>query len=398
MYEADWLRSRAEQALGEPITDEQWQVLDEHDYIYDLEFAISQSSSAFVVFADKVRELRSAFGGSSQVRRKREIQATEVALRIELHEEALAALLAVEAGKLDAVQKYRHEVLNDKLLSWENVETWLAERWREPERYSPLVLITSASLPPDTLHRLIGGIPQANGGVLIRLSDFYRTLEEHSSKLPEISNQMAIHPVPDIARVTRLLGSHKLRCYVPDPDTGGVREVSHTTEDGVLERLRQLSQDLVKLYGWDAADATRFVLTGLPPRIALITEHLLVDQQIPALSRITLTINPTIVPADVAEYYQQVRKQVLGRRYRNLSGKHLELAHFVASRLHSKTEEQLMNAWNEWCAKKPPRWKYRHTSNFRRDWRRAQQHLLNPGSPRKKSEKGRRMSRPKRTT
>lgn len=406
MYEAGWLRSEAERALGEPLTEDQWHILDDLGCVYDLELSISQSPSAFAVFADRVRDIRKAFGGLSQVRRERQIRVPGMSQRLELREAALAALLAAEARQLGAVQAYRHDALNDRLLQWEHVEAWLAEQSRKADTDSIMLLITSASISPDELHRLIGGIPQEGGGVLVRSSDFPPKAEEQPITLRKIANQLVVRPVIGTDRphrskdeLVRHYGGkvRTLRCYVPDPDTGGMREVRHMTgTTGVLERLRQLSQDLATTYGWDAADAARFVLTGLPPRITLITEQMLIDEEIPARSRIILTIDPTVVPADVVDYYQEVRKQVLGRRYRKLSNKHLELVRFAASR-RGETGEQCKTAWNEWCAKKHPTWKYRHTSNFLRDWRRAQQHLLNPGIPRKKGEKGRRTSRPQRT-
>ena len=53
---------------------------------------------------------------------------------------------------------------------------------------------------------------------------------------------------------------------------------------------------------------------------------------------------------------------MLGRRYRPLSGKHIQLALFSASQRDKKTKQQ-WSAWN----KKYPQWKYSALSNFSRD-------------------------------
>jgi hypothetical protein len=52
------------------------------------------------------------------------------------------------------------------------------------------------------------------------------------------------------------------------------------------------------------------------------------SRQLPALSRIALTIDPALSPQEVAEHYRQIRQEIMPARHRDLSEKHLQLALF----------------------------------------------------------------------
>src|SRR5262249_38025468 len=80
-----------------------------------------------------------------------------------------------------------------------------------------------------------------------------------------------------------------------------------TAVGGTLEHLRWLSEKLAKEYGWTEAEATVFVLTGIVPKIKAISSNLQF-KQLPSLSRIELTIDPTLSPQEVAEHYRQIRQ------------------------------------------------------------------------------------------
>jgi hypothetical protein len=146
---------------------------------------------------------------------------------------------------------------------------------------------------------------------------------------------------------------------------------------GVLDRLRRLSQRLAEAYRWSEAQATIFVLTGLVPLIAAITGESDAPEDdaegtLPILSRITLQIDPTTAPSEVAEQYTALRRWLYGERHRDLSEKHTQLALFAATELKHTTWAARMARWNAAHAE----WAYTEVSNFSRDCLQAQRRLL----------------------
>jgi hypothetical protein len=95
-----------------------------------------------------------------------------------------------------------------------------------------------------------------------------------------------------------------------------------------------------------------------------------------------LRIDPTLSRAEVGIEYQRIRQQVLGRRYRPLSNKHLELARFAASQPQVRGAAR-REAWNAYCHAEHPKetqWLYGldKANNFSRDIALARKRLLNP--------------------
>jgi hypothetical protein len=145
-------------------------------------------------------------------------------------------------------------------------------------------------------------------------------------------------------------------------------------ENGVLDRLRIISEELSRNYEWQAAQATAFVLTNEPPSIAPLMCTVR-KRSVPALSRIELTIDPAMSPRELAEAYRKLRSQVVGRRHRNLTAKHSTLAVFRSSRPQRETLEESRRAWN----KQYPKWRYRAASTFGTHCAVAMRRLLDPG-------------------
>ena len=78
-----------------------------------------------------------------------------------------------------------------------------------------------------------------------------------------------------------------------------------------------------------------------------------------------------------AEIYEKFRQRLLGKRYRRLSDKHLELAKFSAMRPEDETLKKKMAAWNRRQSRRP-KWKYSEVTNFGRDIAGARSRLLEP--------------------
>jgi len=134
-----------------------------------------------------------------------------------------------------------------------------------------------------------------------------------------------------------------------------------TRRKGILERLRQISESLAAFYGWEAADATTYVLPGTVPRVPAIKGDVRLKFPLPARSKIVLTIDPTATPREVAAAYAGLRKRQFGR-IRRLQRKHAELAVF-AIRQRSETDREQMEEWN----RMHPGRSHRFPSVFRRD-------------------------------
>jgi hypothetical protein len=108
---------------------------------------------------------------------------------------------------------------------------------------------------------------------------------------------------------------------------------------GTLDRLRRLSLALADNYQWDPAQASTFVLTGLIPYSQAWAERL-------------------------------QGALVRGRRPREITPKHLELALFTVER-EGEPLTARMTAWSS----QHPEWKYAQVTNFGRDSREAVRRL-----------------------
>ena len=146
------------------------------------------------------------------------------------------------------------------------------------------------------------------------------------------------------------------------------------TANGCLDRLRMTSERLVYNYGWLPHQATLFVLTGEAPPLNPIRVENRITFTLGALSRITLTVDPTISPRELMTAYRQLRRAILGHRYRSMSKKHIELAVFWSLRLEKESEQSRLAAWNRIHRK----WKYKAKNTFKRDCVIAVQRLLHP--------------------
>ena len=142
---------------------------------------------------------------------------------------------------------------------------------------------------------------------------------------------------------------------------------------GVLEELARVSDFLSEAYCWTQAQAVLFLLTGETPRLTRIRQA--VRYRLPqALTRITLEIDPTVSPREVAEWYSIVRTEIVGGRHRDQSDKHLKLAEFATTRPVGETWRASKTRWNTAF----PTWSYSGVQNFERDAKAAVQRLVEP--------------------
>lgn len=144
-----------------------------------------------------------------------------------------------------------------------------------------------------------------------------------------------------------------------------------TAKDGVLERVRQISQTLAQRFSWNPLQATLFLLTDEVPVVPAIKVTPEVSR-IPACTRLIMDIDPMAAPQAVLESFRRARREVFARRLRSLSVKHLRLASFIAQRGVDEGWPALHQEWN----KRHRKWAYLRLNIFKRDFQRARERVL----------------------
>jgi len=261
----------------------------------------------------------------------------------------LAEIVATHANQEPEVVQFREEVLEGTLLKAHEIQPWITKE-HEKERGRPAIFLDAVPIPPNYEIRVgeRGLIPDPSLSIG----------EQHPARRSHVD---------------------LLSYATPDSDWERQVPIGH---GGILARLQQLSTTLAERYHWQSAQATVFVLTGLPPVLPAIeaTWHSSFFQtpagNVTALSRIVLTIDPTLSPKEVHNYFQAIRQRILGTKWRDLKERQLELAQ-AALHCDEDSWEQRMKSWN---TEFPDR-RYRNVSNFRRDCHNAIEKLLEPVLP-----------------
>ena len=426
------VRSAIEGELTRPLSDEEWAFLVREQYIP----ALVRGQLTVDEVVAHVQAFRRIFGTSDTAPRRRAITLTphysmtgplieQVDAApghrtdpLSAYAQAISGLLAERARQDEEVKAFQADVLQGRLMVWEEVPAWLDTQRRSepiPLRLSHVVISHQTSeWALQTLEEQARATQMDRQQVPLGLES-HGTSQQIADSLasPPITAQPASLDVafseedsPDQQASVRsaspansTAGSAEmasgrvsgkyierhillptLRCVVRDPESGKARVTNVVTGHGALGRLRGVVQRLVAQYPWDEAETTRFVLTGLPPFLLRVRLDAIVDEQLTACSRLTMQVDPTLSPSEVAFRYRLARKQILGARYRELSAKHVQLAEFaLAARSTTAPESpesgaQRMARWN----RDHPEWAYARVTNFLRDMSRAQRRLLHP--------------------
>jgi len=158
-----------------------------------------------------------------------------------------------------------------------------------------------------------------------------------------------------------------------------------TAKDGVLERVRHISQTLAQRFSWNPLQAALFLLTDEIPVVPAIKVTSEVSR-VPAYTRLIMDIDPMAAPHAVLESFRRGRRELFPRRLRSLSVKHLRLASFVTLRGVDEGWAALHKEWNM----KHRKWAYLRLNIFKRDFQRARERILGPGVSRKSPGAGKR--------
>ena len=183
-----------------------------------------------------------------------------------------------------------------------------------------------------------------------------------------------------------------------------------------LGDLAKLADSLCDRYRWRPSGAVMFVLTGVVPEVFVYTGSASIrGGTLPAMTRVTMTLDPALTPEQVAGIYARLRAQIHpGPPLRPLSVKHYRLAQHTGPRLRFGLNEPsaitrpgrrplpdpdglvrtitpvtgwtwttLRHAWNDQYGTQPTAdgktWHYHASPNFIRDAKHALTRLLAPG-------------------
>jgi hypothetical protein len=152
------------------------------------------------------------------------------------------------------------------------------------------------------------------------------------------------------------------------------------SRDGVLYQLRQLSERLAPVYGWQQAQASTFVLTGYTPVVTMLR------MTTPALpgprQRVVIDADPDVPPELVAAAFRRARSRLLGPRARPPSLHGSELVVHAAERPGVDTR----GLWRQWNDAHPER-PYDMLRAFQQALRDARRRVL--GQPKQQRRRGR---------
>jgi hypothetical protein len=321
---------------GPPLTDVEWRYLDTQGLIRERRVLKILDAG----LADKVRQGRAAFGNEKPVLHPEHLEFIPRDRGGKVTDSRITAisLLAAQDAAQDAeVQAFRIEALGGRLIAYGDIAAWVESQQKKDG--------------PAT-HYVTVALPVARH--LVDTGAFFG----------------ADKPF----KVSEVLGS---KVEFLDYPKAGAKECVPVAHGATLDRLRIVCERLARRYTWWPAAAVAFVLSGAVPRVSTLSTTVK-EASFPALSRIEMSIDPALSPAEVTEEYRRYRRQVLGSRYRSLSEKHNTLALFRLGRPEGETYKQSMTAWN----RKYPKWKYTAETNFGRDAATAARRLVESGPSR----------------
>ena len=179
-------------------------------------------------------------------------------------------------------------------------------------------------------------------------------------------------PPLTLSKATSATGYTVDLLHYPQLDDAAVSKIA-VRRGGILDGLRLLSESLSGRYAWQKAQATAFVLTGVPPLLSSLRGGAYLRSSQPISSRITMEIDPTLTPEEVVQGYKKLRDRWIKGRYRSMSEKHLRLAEFYGGD-KDISWSALMTEWNR--RHKKPKWRYSESQNFARDCKSAWKRLM----------------------
>ena len=250
----------------------------------------------------------------------------------------LSKLIAAEVSKLPFVKQFRREVLGEKLLQPDEIESWIQA--------------TKEKDGPPTQY------------VKIRAKKVNVTIDK--------DNWWPLKIMPTFEADDVIGIEHEFLSY---PSKTEWAELVPINVDGILGRLKSVAGRIIKYYcpAWQEGQAVAFILTGQTPVIPKVRYSINITSS-GGPCWVTLKFDARIKPQDLAREYSKIRRKIMGNSHaKPLTKKHQELAVFAAEHKEGLTWEKLMHKWNE----KFPKWAYKNYRLFCRDAIGAINRLLN---------------------
>ena len=324
------IRSALARKLGHGPKEEIWDRLVEEDYVRE----VWEETAEIDDLEKKYREFNSIPGHLLEPPKS----AIDRGLR-QTRLQILSDLTARQAGTEKGVIAFRQQHLIEGLLKGQEVVEWIERQAVEDGPASRFLRV-----------------PIPDGYELVRRDGRIST-----EPLLTISDRTAATQV-----------DMELLSYA-SPDDQWVQRIP-VKQGGTLDRLRVVSKWLARSYTWMEAQATTFVLTGINPLLSSLRGGIRITFSQPISSRITMEIDPTLTPDEVAERYKNLRTPLIGARYRSMSEKHLRLAEFYGgNKPEGTTWTALMTKWNH---SQDRAWEYIRFETFARDCTRAWERLM----------------------
>ena len=326
----DEIRAALSDRLGHVPRDEVWDRLVDEDYVRE----VWEETAEIGYLEEKYLEFNRIPGLLLQPQRT-EIDSGLRQIRLQI----LSDLTARQAAAEKSVITFRQQHLSEGLLEREEVVEWIT---------------TQASVDGPASRYL--RVPIPDGYVPVRCDG--RIFTE-----PRLT-------ISDTTSATQI--EMDLLSYA-SPDDQWVRRIP-VRHGGTLDGLRVVSNSLARRYSWQEAQATNFVLTGISPSLSSSLGGIRMVLNQPISSRITMEIDPTLTPREVAQRYKNLRAPLVGARFRSMSEKHLRLAKFYGGhKPEGTTWTTLMTRWNHGEGRD---WRYNRFETFARDCKQAWERLM----------------------
>ena len=305
-------------ALGRPPHPALWDHALRARWIDDVRAEVASGVSIKEVVRSLAKRYKDMEHVAAEMARPSPRAPTEARIGPDHRAQALARILAADASRLREVRWFRRQRLHGRVVELSRVPEWILRRRR---RSAPQVFKT---VPTDA-----AAMPEAAGG--------------RSWQVRTLSYLTGQDPFPRVVA----LGA-----------------------TGTLVELKTIASHLVVRYSWTEAEATTFVLTGLPPALPLVRGTINVRSPWLAASTISLEVHPSTTPAALAGAYRAIRPEAVApkRRYRKLKEPHRgDLAAFCAENNDGRSWARMMQTWNA----HDPAHRYHDVRRFTRDAREA---------------------------
>ena len=329
-YTFDEIRAALSRRLGREPKEEVWDRLVEEDYVRE----VLEETAEIDYLEEKYHEFVRIPGHLLQPL-KSAIDSGPRQIRFQI----LSDLTARQAATEESVITFRRQHLSEELLKREEVDEWITRQAAEDGPASRYLRVpVPHGYEPIRRNGRIFAEP------LLTISD--------TSPATQVEIELLSYASPDDQWVRRIPVRH----------------------GGTLDRLRVVSKMLARRYTWKEAQASIFVLTDLCPLLSSLRGGIRVAFSQPISSRISMEIDPTLTPEEVAEQYKNLRAPLIGARYRSMSEKHLRLAEFYGGhKPEGTTWTALMDKWNR---SQDRGWGYNRFETFARDCKRAWERLM----------------------